>query len=109
VHFHRAIAMPEQREHHATGKRDREDEEEGVHALAAIALPHAPNERGKAVGGYAPALECGSPPLLGLMARRETRFVRCAHSARTIATSQSTKRADARGHEPCAARRRICR
>ncbi len=70
----------------------------------------------KAAGGYAPALECGSPSLregspavLSLVARRETRFTHCVRCARTIATSQNTMRADARGHEPCAPRRRICR
>ena len=51
-------------------------------------------QRGKAGGGYAPALECGSPSLregcpavLGLVARRETRFAHCVRCARTIATS----------------------
>ena len=39
------------------------------------------------------------------MARRGTRYVRCAHCAQTAATSQFTKRAGARGHEPCAPRR----
>ena len=39
--------------------------------------------------------------------RRTTRYIRCAHCALTDATSQITKRAKARGHEPCAARRRI--
>jgi hypothetical protein len=73
-------------------------------------------ERGKAAGWYAPALECGSPSLrygfpavLGLMARRETRSAHFVRYARTIATSQKTMRAGARGHEPCAPRRRICR
>ena len=74
-------------------------------------------ERGKAAGGYAPALECGSPSLregfpavLDLMARRETRFAPFGRCAQTVSASQSTKRAlRARGHELCAARRRICR
>ena len=77
-------------------------------------LPAA--RRRKAAGGYAPALECGSPslregcpPVLVLMARRETRFAHCVRYARTIATSQNTMRAGARGHEPCVPRRRICR
>src|SRR4249920_2823748 len=76
-----------------------------------------PAERGKAAGGYAPALECGSPPLrcgfpalLDLMARRETRSAPCGRCTRTVSASQNTKRAlRARGHELCAARRRICR
>src|SRR6185295_12559443 len=74
-------------------------------------------ERGKAAGGYAPALECGSPArcagfpaLLDLMARRETRYAHFVRFAQTVATRMSTKRAlRARGHELCAARRRICR
>ncbi len=52
------------------------------------------------------ALRADFAVLLGLVARRGTRCVRCAHCAQTAATSQTTKRAGARGHEPCAARRR---
>ena len=48
-----------------------------------------------------------SPAVLGLVARRETRSAHCVRCARTIAASQMTKRAlRARGHEPCAPRRR---
>jgi hypothetical protein len=57
-------------------------------------------ERCKAAGGCAPALGCGSPSLregfpavLGLIARRETRFTHCVRCVRTIATSQKLKRA----------------
>src|SRR5262245_359691 len=62
-------------------------------------------ERGKAGGGYAPALECGSPSLregfpalLDRMARRETRFTPCGRSAQTVSASQM--------HEARAARAR---
>src|SRR5688572_12117431 len=55
---------------------------------------------GKAAGGYAPALGCGSPPLRGgfpavlvLVARGETRCAHCVRFARTIATSQMLERA----------------
>jgi len=71
----------------------------------------------KAACGCAPALECGSPSLregfpavLSLTARRETRCAHFVRYARTIATSQNTKRAlRARGREPSVPRRRICR
>ena len=46
-----------------------------------------------------PALRAGSRPVLGLTARRETRCAHCVRCARTIATSQKTKRARARGRE----------
>jgi len=54
----------------------------------------------KAAGGCTAALVMRRPPLregsaavLGLVARRETHFAHCVRCARTIATSQSTKRA----------------
>ena len=51
-----------------------------------------------------------APALLDRMARRETRFTPCGRCARTVSASQMLKRAlHARGHAPCAARRRICR
>ena len=57
-------------------------------------------ERGKAAGGCAPALGCGSPSLregfpavLSLMARRETRFTPFGRCAQTVSASQMTKRA----------------
>jgi hypothetical protein len=40
-----------------------------------------------------PALRADSPAVLGLVARRETRFAHCVRSARAIATSMRTKRA----------------
>jgi hypothetical protein len=46
------------------------------------------------------------PALLGPAARGKTRCASCARCAQTAAASQFTKRAGARGHEPCAARRR---
>jgi len=81
-------------------------------AKASMSLINRPNgqSRGRVCAGARarrPPLRSGSPPVLGLAARGETRsahFVRCA---RTIAASQNTKRAlRARGHEPCAPRRR---
>ena len=50
-------------------------------------------------------IACVRARLLGLAARRRTRFVRFAHCAQTVAASQFTKRACARGCKPCAARR----
>ena len=57
-----------------------------------------------AVGGRRCAPD--SPALLGPAARGKTRCASCARSAQTIAASQFTKRAGARGRGPCAARRR---
>jgi hypothetical protein len=52
-------------------------------------------------------LRADSPAVLGLVARRETRYAHCVRCARTIATSQMLMRAlRARGHEPCVPRRR---
>jgi hypothetical protein len=66
----------------------------------------------KAAGGRArplrrqrSALRADCPAVLGPVARRRTRFASFARYARTTAASQITKRADARGHEPCAPRR----
>jgi hypothetical protein len=50
-------------------------------------------------------LRVDCPALLGHGARRSTRCVRCALCAQTVASSQWTKRAGARGPAPCDARR----
>ena len=42
-----------------------------------------------ALGCGSPSLRYGFPPVLGLVARRETRFTHCVRCARTIATSQN--------------------
>ena len=48
-----------------------------------------------------------SLPVLGPVLRRETRFAHCVRCARTIATSQTTKRAGARDHGSCVPQRRL--
>ena len=54
-----------------------------------------------------PPLRCGFLAVLGLVARRETRYAHCVRCARTISASQMLKRAlRARGHESCAPQRR---
>ena len=53
------------------------------------------------------SLRADSLAVLGLVVRRETRFTHFVRCAQTIATSQMTKRADARDHEPCVPQRRL--
>ncbi len=53
------------------------------------------------------SLRADSLAVLGLVARRETRYAHYVRCARTIATSQITMRAVARGREPCAPQRRL--
>jgi hypothetical protein len=48
---------------------------------------------GRGSCGARPSLREGFPAVLGLVARRVTRFVHCVHCARTDAASQFTKRA----------------
>jgi hypothetical protein len=66
--------------------------------------------RGWGYAGAAEAVRPGGSLPCGARSRgpSQTRYVRCAHCAQTIATSQMTKRAGARGHEPCAPRRLRC-
>jgi hypothetical protein len=63
------------------------------------AVPLAGAEMGRS------PLRSDCPALLALGAHGKTRYVRCAHCARTVAVSQSTKRAGARRPQDCAARR----
>jgi hypothetical protein len=51
------------------------------------------------------ALRADSAALLGLGARRATHCANCVRSVRTSSPSMTTKRADARRPQPCAARR----
>ena len=66
---------------------------------------------GKGAPGQSAALQrdgrlrADSPAVLGPVARRATRCAHCVRCARTGATRQFTKRADARGHGPCVPRR----
>jgi hypothetical protein len=82
--------------------------------LVLIALRHACNERWQSRGRVCAgarmrrsSLRADSPAVLGLVARRETRYAHCVRCARTIATSQMNVARCARGHEPwpCRARR----
>ena len=74
----------------------------------------AETERGKAAAGCAPALGCGSPPLRDPCAARShgppRNSLRDLRSLRSNSLGESDDEARcARGHEPCAPRRRICR
>jgi len=78
------------------------------HGRARVAVDPGGQSRARAVRSASArrsALRADFPAVLGPVARRATRSANGVRCARTGATSQFTKRADARGHGPCVPRR----
>ena len=73
---------------------------------ASTVVAQAARGRARPLSRRRSSLRADCPAVLGLVARRRTRCASCARCAQTTAPSQFTRRAFARGHKPCAPRRR---